>query len=73
MASTELATLDPPDTGVQALRRRILDAVNLTGYPVTYLRITLADAVSFPTIEVSLEGISTDYIPRKTDHVQNPN
>jgi hypothetical protein len=59
----------PPDTTVQALRRRILEAVNLTGYPVTYLRITLADAVSFPSIEVHLDGISTDYIPRKTDHV----
>lgn len=59
----------PPDTTVQALRGRILEAVNLTGYPVTYLRITLADAVSFPSIEVTLEGQSTDYIPRMTDHV----
>jgi hypothetical protein len=64
------ANLDQPkDTSVQALRDRILEAVNLTGYPVTYLRITLADATSFPSIEMTLEGLSTDYIPRKTDHV----
>lgn len=61
---------DPlPGTDVDALRRRILEAVNLDGYPVTYLRITLADARAYPSIEVTFEGRSPDYIPRKTDHV----
>jgi len=57
-------------TDVHTLRKRILDAVNLDGYPVIYLRITLEDAVSMPLVEVKFEADSTDYIPRKTDHVQ---
>lgn len=63
-----------PDSAQQhndmaALKARILDAVNLTGYPVMSLTITIADPLSFPIVEVTLEASSTDYIPRKTDHV----
>ena len=65
--------MTPPDVespstiDVKALRKRILDAVNLYGYPVIYLRITLEDAVSMPLVEVKFEADSTDYIPRITD------
>lgn len=57
-------------TDVHTLRKRIMDAVNLVGYPVSYLRITLESPSHIPTVEVKFEADSTDYIPRKTDHVQ---
>ena len=59
----------PSTTGINALRKRILDAVNLDGYPVSYLRITLESPEHIPSVEVRFEAISTDYIPRITDHV----